>query len=473
MKKSNKKAVYDSQGNEYVLTGKIGEGGQGMVCSTDRPGTLVKIINTKDKSKILSAIKQIKWINKQNIKDLNMALPKIAISRPKHGYVMELMDGLVSLQDVLDKSFNDLQDNQSTEEYLNTGSISRRSKLLLEIAKTLSELHSRGYAYGDLSPANIFVSENISHSQAWFIDCDNICFNEREGTTHLYTPGYGAPEVVRSEQNVNCLTDSWSFAVMAFELLTHQHPFKGLYVEDGEPEIVEKQAFEGQLPWVYDNNDDSNESVAGISLDMVSNKKMAELFRRCFDEGKNNPLVRPSLSEWRTVLQQAVDQTLECQHCRHQFFYQPEDQIHQCPFCDGEANPESFIVFEQFIVTEQCKSEGEDDHIQYHPLNHTRILNIGASLSFNSSPYGTELWSESENQLTIEWQDNKLTLRPENSSRIKISKGNNNKEFEHACHIKLSERKKDKAYYLSAWNPNKIDNEEHLKLVQSYRWRFV
>jgi DNA-binding helix-hairpin-helix protein with protein kinase domain len=302
MTKSRKKIVYDSQGNEYVLTGKVGEGGQGMVCSTDRPGTLVKIINTKDKAKIDKAIKQIQWISQQNISDLNLALPKIAITRPKHGYVMELMDGLISLQDVLEQSFNDLQDNESTEQYLNTGSISRRIKLLLEIASTLSELHSRGYAYGDLSPENIFVSKNVAHSQVWFIDCDNICFNEREGSTHLFTPGYGAPEVVRNEQNINCLTDAWSFAVIAFELLTHQHPYKGLYVEDGEPEIVEQQAFEGQLPWIYDSSDDSNESVGGIPLSMVANAQMVELFKRCFEDGKQNPLLRPSLTEWRSVL---------------------------------------------------------------------------------------------------------------------------------------------------------------------------
>ena len=184
MTKRSKKIVYDSQGNQYELTGKIGEGGQGIVCSTDRPGTLVKIINTTDKNKIEKAMKQINWIGQQDISDLNMAFPQIAITKPRHGYVMELMDGLISLEDVLNSSFNDLQDNGSTEEYLNTGGVARRIKLLLEIATTLGELHSRGYAYGDLSPANIFVSKSIGHSQVWFIDCDNICFNEREGVTH-------------------------------------------------------------------------------------------------------------------------------------------------------------------------------------------------------------------------------------------------------------------------------------------------
>ena len=44
------------------------------------------------------------------------------------------------------------------------------------------------------------------------------------GHGHLHTPGYGAPEVVRWESGVNSLTDAWSLAVIAFQLLTHRHP---------------------------------------------------------------------------------------------------------------------------------------------------------------------------------------------------------------------------------------------------------
>ncbi|MBE8232934.1 MAG: protein kinase [Endozoicomonadaceae bacterium] len=467
MKKNNKKIVFDSQGNEYLLTEKIGEGGQGVVCKTDRSGTLVKIINTKDKAKIDKAKKQIQWITQQNISDLNMALPKIAITRPKNGYVMELMDGLISLQDVLDKSFNDFRDNDSLEQYLRTGGVARRTKLLLKIATILSELHSRGYAYGDLSPANIFVSESTEHSQVWFIDCDNICFNEREGVTHLHTPGYGAPEVVRSEKNVNCLTDAWSFAVIAFELLSHQHPFKGLQVEDGEPEVSEQQAFEGKFPWVYDSISDSNESTGGIPLDVISYPNMTGLFKQCFEDGKNNPLLRPSLSQWRKELQQAVDQTLDCQYCRHQFFYQESNELQICSFCDKEAAPDSFIVFEQILV------ELDDGKNQFHPLQNIRILNKNSSLAFNFSPYGTELWVEASTLLRIEWRDDKLHLKPANNTKVLIHKGDSDLEFTREKRIPLSNSTPQNPYYFSAWQPSAIEDEAHLQLVQSYRWCFV
>ncbi|PKH03113.1 protein kinase [Psychromonas sp. MB-3u-54] len=464
MTKDKKKIVYDSLGNEYELTGKVGEGGQGMVCSTDRKNILVKVINTSNKTKIDKAIKKIQWVSQQSLGDLNIALPKIAITRPKQGYVMELMDGLISLQTVIDQSFNDLQENESTEEYLKSGGVERRIKLLLAITTTLSELHSRGYAYGDLSPENIFVSENIAHSQVWFIDCDNISFNEREGDASFYTPSYGAPEIVKDQQNVNCLTDAWSFAVIAFELLTHQHPFKGLYVDDGEPEVVEQQAFEGELPWVYDLEDFSNESVGGIPLDLVANTNIIGLFRQCFEEGKNNPLKRPSLSQWRMVLQEAIDQTIHCQHCRHQFFYSSNETEQICPFCDSVAEPNTFKVFEQVIV---------DDQGEFCLINNIRILNMDCTQNYNSSPYATELWNDSATQLEVRWCEDKIHLKPVNGSKVLIHKGDNSREFTREAPLPLSNSTIGIPYYVSTWNPSKITSDEHLNLIQSYRWRFV
>ena len=466
MKKNKKKIVYDSLGNEYLLTGKVGEGGQGMVCNTDRKEVLVKIINNKDKSKVAKAIKQIEWISTQNLGDLNIALPKIAITRPKKGYVMELMDGLVSLQKVLEKSFIDLQENNSIDGYLETGGVERRIKLLLEIATTLSELHSRGYAYGDLSPENIFVSENVAHSQVWFIDCDNICFNEREGSAGFYTPSYGAPEIVKDQQNVNCLTDAWSFAVIAFELLTHQHPFKGLYVDDGEAEIVEQQAYEGALPWVYDSEDLSNKSIGGFPLNVVANAKIINLFKQCFEEGKHNPYKRPSLAQWRMVLQEAVEQVMHCHKitCGQQFYYSSDNEEQTCSFCDAVADPSDFKVFDQVIKDEQ----GE-----FQLLNNVRILNKNCTKNYNSAPYATELWSESDTQLEVRWADEKIHLKPLNGSKVLIHKGENSKEFERETALPLSNSSAGNPYYVSAWDPSEITSDEHLNLIQSYRWRFV
>ena len=47
------------------------------------------------------------------------------------------------------------------------------------------------------------------------------------GGVSVYTPGYGAPEVVQGRDQSRPRTDCWAFAVMTFKLLALCHPFIG------------------------------------------------------------------------------------------------------------------------------------------------------------------------------------------------------------------------------------------------------
>lgn len=71
------------------------------------------------------------------------------------------------------------------------------------------------------------------------IDADNVASQSRDGQQGVFTPDYGAPEILKGESGINTLTDSWSFAVMAYRILTLVHPLKGGVVLEGEPEREE------------------------------------------------------------------------------------------------------------------------------------------------------------------------------------------------------------------------------------------
>lgn len=471
-----KSTVYDTNDNAYQLKSRVGEGGQGVVCTTQFDGVLVKILNTKDEKKIKAWKNQISWCLRQDLSDLNLALPKIQITKPRVGYVLELMDGLIPLQDVLELSFKDLVDNHSISDFMKTGGLKRRLQILLKVAQTLAELHSRGYAYGDISPANIFVSKDAKYSETWFIDCDNLCFNEREGHTHLYTPGYGAPEVVKNEMTVSCLTDEWSFAVMAFELLTHQHPFKGLFVEDGEPEIVEEQAYRGELPWVYDSTDDSNESCGGISLDKVANDKLISLFTECFEMGKNDPYKRPSLNKWRDALQEGLDHLINCPQCHGHYFYLKNAEEQKCSFCSTVVSTESYAVFEQVIVhteeNDNKKSSIKEDK-KTVSTNHFRVVSNGNTLSFNSAPYNTELWFKNETNLSVSMQDGDICFIPESHAVCKISRANTDvlHDITRKQWIRAERRDVNNPYELISWPKSAEQEPGYKELLASYRWQ--
>lgn len=476
MNSKKKSTVYDKHDNAYELTKRVGEGGQGIVCQTQLSGILVKILNTKNESAIKRWQKQLDWSLRQDLTGLNLALPKIQITKPRLGYVMELMDGLIPLQDVLEKSFSDLVDNNSIKEYIQTGGLKRRLQILLKVAKTLAKLHSRGYAYGDISPANIFVSEDSRYSEVWFIDCDNLCVNEREGFTHIYTPGYGAPEVVKGDMGVNALTDQWSFAVMAFELLTHQHPYKGLQVEDGEPEVVEEQAYRGELPWIYDTEDESNGSIGGIDWALVANEKLRQLFDQCFARGKTQPYERPSLNAWCVALQEALDHLLECPACSSHHFTNLQSDEQTCPFCSTSVGKEHYAVLRQVIYLNEedlqytCNlSEG------FIETDNVRVVSNGMSLTFNSAPYNTELWFESDENLTVTMSEGDIYFIPESHAVCSISRKNSSQvhQITHKQRIAAERRSAIDPYEFTNWLKSDENKPEFVELLKTYRWQLA
>ena len=476
MNNKKKSTVYDRNDNAYELTKRVGEGGQGIVCQTQLSGILVKILNTKNELAIERWKKQLDWSLRQNLTGLNLALPKIQITKPRLGYVMELMDGLVPLQNILEKSFSDLVDNQSIKEYIQTGGLKRRLTILLKVAKTLAELHSRGYAYGDISPANIFVSEDSRYSEVWFIDCDNLCVNEREGFTHIYTPGYGAPEVVKGDMGVNALTDQWSFAVMAFELLTHQHPFKGLQDEDGEPEVVEEMAYRGELPWVYDIEDESNESVGGIDWGLVTNKKLRKLFDQCFAKGKTHPYERPSLNAWRDALQEALDHLLVCPSCSSHYFTELQSEEQTCPFCSTSVGQDYYAVLKQVIyLSEEDLQYASNPSQDFIETDNIRIVSNGMSLTFNSAPYNTELWFERDENLTITMSEGDIYFIPEFHAVCHISRKNAAEVYQIANKQRIPKDRRSaiNPYEFTTWNKSDEANPNFVELLKTYRWQLV
>jgi len=340
--------VMDISGHTYVLTEKLGKGGQGVVWKTDNPKVLVKGFTAKDQTQRERWLEQIAWLMRQDLAVLNIARPLALLRAPRAGYVLELMDGLIPLTRLLESFAVDGVDG-----YLLRGGLARRVQLLMKLASTLSLLHSRGMAFGDLSPDNIYVSAETEHAELWLIDCDNISF-ESQPCRALYTPDYGAPELVRGQADFSTLTDIWSFAVIAYQLLTGNHPFKGDMVSSGEP-ALEEQALRGDLPWIDHSEDRSNATECGIALGTVATGKLTQLFALCFEQGLTEPTERPSMAYWLEALHQVNERVVHCQACTSSYLFNRECS---CSFC-GTALAENFVLFNEyhFIPLDQLDSK--------------------------------------------------------------------------------------------------------------------
>lgn len=373
--------VYDAERNAYQLWEKLGEGGQGIVAKTQHPDILVKLVN-----KTWSIDKQNVWLDKirllmaQNLHGLNIAHPIAIIEKPRAGYVMKLMDGLHPLSDLLHQF-----QEKNIESYAPTGGLLRRFKILAKLARTLAELHGRGLVYGDLSPYNVFISQDICFDEVWLIDCDNITALSRLSWQKIHTPDYGAPEIMREESGINSYTDSWSFAVIAYQLLTGNHPLKGGLVINGDVEL-EESALRGEIAWINDSQDDGNRANFGLPYELVCDKYLKDLFERCFGMGLNKPAERPSLSEWAEVFENAVFHTVFCNECKNTFILNKKKQ---CPFCDALQQPQSFILFTEYqfipkpILQKDFDLEINDEGC-WLETNKKKVLNSFNPLNLNN-----------------------------------------------------------------------------------------
>jgi len=357
------KHVLDEKGTRYDLLSEMSRGGQGVVYRTQLPTVLVKGFIHTDLDAKQRWHRHMAWLIRQDLSDLKLARPLALLKPPRFGYVMELMDGLVPLQSLLD-SFVAAEDDAASD-YLAQGGLRRRVRILCQLARTLNQLHGRGMLYGDLSPANIFVSDDPGFAETWLIDCDNISPQAHSGLT-LHTPDYGAPEVVRGEAMLSSLTDCWSFAVIAYRVLTHNHPFKGELVELGEPE-EEDAALRGEHPWINDSDNPDNACFANLPLQLAEHSRLPALFSRCFEQGKRDAIARPGIAEWLEALVEIDERLVECAECTATSLMPGTgvDPAHMaCFFCDAPIDA-NLVVFEEFIclAPEEMDAELPDHRI--------------------------------------------------------------------------------------------------------------
>ena len=270
--------------------------------------------------------------------------------------------------------------------YYRTGGLRRRLHTLYKCASLLARLHGNGMVYGDISPNNIFISEGLDDSAVWLIDADNIRFEITAGGSVVYTPKYGAPELVQGKDGGRPSSDCHAFAVVAFYLLSLIHPFVGKKVdgtdegdwadEENDGEDVEDKAYAGLFPWVDDQDDDSNSSDSGLPRSLLLTEKLISLFEGTFGPGRTSPLLRPTIYHWPEALAQAADMTVTCPGCSMNYYYDfihPETEDHNCPYCKKQRP--------QVLILESYRWNGPDKPINSPCWRYVREIPQGTEIT--------------------------------------------------------------------------------------------
>ena len=211
----------------------IGTGAQGAVYRGENKNILIKINQTKEENYLGKKIDKIKSLNLS--KDFKFTLPITKLNssdKNYEGYIMRMMEDMKPISCLMRTSFENMEE---CYRYYNkeTGGLRRRLEVLKKVAYNLYYLHSKGIVYGDISPNNIFVSKELSHSEIWFIDCDNIDYSYDIDYT-IGTDGFCSPEIRKvlapynmGKQTNTIENDIYAFANLAFNILFLADPFKG------------------------------------------------------------------------------------------------------------------------------------------------------------------------------------------------------------------------------------------------------
>lgn len=317
--------VVDIYGVSYNLTKRIGEGSQGETFIIEGDKYIAKLF--KGSINNVEVRSKINFLINLNLDKEQYSVPMKEIVSPKSGYISEFASGMIPLSEL---KYAPHMGNFA-EWYVNTGGLLKRYGILIKLANSIRTLHSKGLVYCDLSPNNVFVSSNPQKHNVFLIDMDNLRY--KTSIIHnIYTPFYGAPEIVKGIAPNTPMADCYSFAVIAYELLACNHPLIGDLVDEGEPEIEEK-ALRGEIPWVEDTSDDSNIRTTGLPSSSFIAKKVMDLFHRTFEEGLNAPLKRPTMAEWSDALNDGLNDLLLCDNCK---IHYPHSNAGHCPFCKKE-----------------------------------------------------------------------------------------------------------------------------------------
>lgn len=172
----------------------------------------------------------------------------------------------------------------------------------LNLAKCILAVHktARRYVIGAPHPQDFHVSPDGQ------VFCCNIYRNDLD-IQNITDKRYLAPEYIAMESGLTQLSDSFSFALILFELLTGMFPFgthdPGLKYDD---EQIEDMLLNGESIFYYGNTQRCAEvesQLSGIS------PALSELFHLTFDYCgcSRYDELRPSILEWIQVLENLAD----------------------------------------------------------------------------------------------------------------------------------------------------------------------
>ncbi|MBW4615409.1 MAG: tetratricopeptide repeat protein [Desmonostoc vinosum HA7617-LM4] len=210
---------------------------------------------------------------------------------------------------------------------------------LLRTARNLSAafaaLHNSGYCVGDVNESNILVSDT---ALVTLVDTDS--FQVRDSNHDVvYRCSVGKAEFtppelqnkVFAQHDREISHDLFGLSVLIFQLLMEgMHPFSGVYQGAVEPPPYEARIAAGHFTYSRKRHVPYLPTPIAPPWEIL-HPALQELFIRCFEDGHDNPQIRPSAQAWASALAVAEETLVTCStNPQHRY----NNHLHVCPWCE-------------------------------------------------------------------------------------------------------------------------------------------
>lgn len=226
--------------------------------------------------------------------------------------------------------------------------------IAINICRVISEVHNLGYVFGDFNPKNVGV--NLKNGNVAFLDTDSYHItNQSKSITYrckVCMDGYVAPELIQKTKGTDFAnaplptftkeTDYFALAIHIFKLLMNGFtPYNGIpkhkSISTANPGLGNNAIANDSYCFKAGNKPMGNAAVLPLS---AFPNDIQILFTRAFDEGHQNPSIRPSAKEWEGALTSYYNSLKNCVENPIHYY---DNSLITCPYCEADEKFKSFL----------------------------------------------------------------------------------------------------------------------------------
>lgn len=202
-------------------------------------------------------------------------------------------------------------------------------RLMYNLASICLLFHNHNVVISDWNMLNWILKEDGSIMR---LDCDSLQFDKYK--CEVLTPELASPEQISTGKSSK-ESDSFSFAVILFQILTDTHPF-GIDTSDADSDPFSGNILKGNCHYL-----NPDKWPAGIiNVKKVYGEQLFNLFKRCFEYNSSNYASkiasRPTMDEWIAALKPFTVKSAFADHCIRCGEDYPNVFLNSCPYCEAE-----------------------------------------------------------------------------------------------------------------------------------------